>query len=84
MGKFIEHTSIYGTDLSDDENAESMMKIFMPSLKVYRRYIKNSPNSFMLIISRTHLKRKIVRWQLYTVFRIVSLFVQNQCVQATE
>jgi hypothetical protein len=25
MCKFIEHTSIYGTDLSDDENAKFMM-----------------------------------------------------------
>ncbi len=29
MGEFIERTSIYGTDLSDDENAESMMKMFV-------------------------------------------------------
>ena len=29
MGKMIEHTSLYGTDLSDDENAESMMKMFI-------------------------------------------------------
>ncbi len=28
MGKLFEHTSIYGTDLSDDESAESMMKMF--------------------------------------------------------
>jgi hypothetical protein len=26
MGKMIEHASLYGTDLSDGENAESMMK----------------------------------------------------------
>ena len=29
MGKMIEHTSLYGTDLSDYENAESMMKTFL-------------------------------------------------------
>ncbi len=29
MGKTLEHTSLYGTDLSDDENAESMMKMFL-------------------------------------------------------
>jgi hypothetical protein len=29
MGKMIEHTSMYGTDLADDENAESMMKMFV-------------------------------------------------------
>jgi hypothetical protein len=29
MGKTIEHTSLYGTDLSDDENGESMMKRFL-------------------------------------------------------
>ena len=29
MGKLFEHTSIYGTDLSDDESAESMMKMFL-------------------------------------------------------
>jgi hypothetical protein len=29
MGKRLEHTSLYGTDLSDDENAESMMKMFL-------------------------------------------------------
>ncbi len=29
MGRFIEHTTINGTDLSDDENAEGMMKTFM-------------------------------------------------------
>jgi hypothetical protein len=29
MGRFIEHTSIYGTNVSDDENAESMMKTFV-------------------------------------------------------
>ncbi len=27
MGKLIEHTSIHGTDLSDDGNAEAMMKM---------------------------------------------------------
>ncbi len=29
MGKSIEHTSMYGTDLSDDENEESMMRTRM-------------------------------------------------------
>jgi hypothetical protein len=29
MDKLIEHTSIYGTELSDDENAESMMEMFV-------------------------------------------------------
>jgi hypothetical protein len=29
MGKTIEHTSLYETDLSDDENAESMLKMFV-------------------------------------------------------
>jgi hypothetical protein len=29
MGKTIEHTSLYGTDLSDDKNAESMLKMFV-------------------------------------------------------
>jgi hypothetical protein len=29
IGKMIEHTLLYGTDLSDDENAESMMKRFI-------------------------------------------------------
>jgi hypothetical protein len=29
IGKAIEHTSIYGTDLSDDENAESILKMFV-------------------------------------------------------
>ncbi len=29
MGKTIEHTSLRGTDLSDDETAESMLKIFV-------------------------------------------------------
>ncbi len=28
MGKLIEHTSIYRFGLSDDENAETMMKVF--------------------------------------------------------
>ncbi len=27
MGRFIEHTTVYGTDLSDDESAEAMTKI---------------------------------------------------------
>ena len=29
MGKMIEHISLYGTNLSDDENSESMMKMFV-------------------------------------------------------
>jgi hypothetical protein len=29
MGETIEHTSLYETDHSDDENAESMMKTFL-------------------------------------------------------
>jgi hypothetical protein len=29
IGKFIERPSLYGTDLSDDENAESIMKMFV-------------------------------------------------------
>jgi hypothetical protein len=29
MGKAIEHASLYGTEISDDENAESMMKMFV-------------------------------------------------------
>ncbi len=29
MGKFIEHNSIYGSELSDHENAESVMKMFV-------------------------------------------------------
>ncbi len=29
MGKTIQHTSLYETDLSDDENAESMQKMFV-------------------------------------------------------
>ncbi len=36
IGKMIEHTSIYGTDLSDDENAESMMKTFLITQSVSR------------------------------------------------
>jgi hypothetical protein len=29
MGKIIDYTSLYGTDLSDDENAVSMLKMFV-------------------------------------------------------
>ncbi len=72
MRKLIEHTSIHGTDLSDDENAESMMKIFsnLPAKVITQCVLKI--HSFTLIISRTHMKRTIVRWQLNMVFRIVS------------
>jgi hypothetical protein len=49
MGKFIEHTSMYGTDLSDDEDAEAMMKMFVNLLaevitqgvsKIYEKFAK--------------------------------------------
>ncbi len=36
IGKMIEHTSLCGTDLSDDENAESMMKTFLITQSVSR------------------------------------------------
>ncbi len=29
MGKTIEFTSVYGTDFFDDENAESMLRMFV-------------------------------------------------------
>jgi hypothetical protein len=29
LGRFIEHASIHGTELSYDENAEAMMKTFV-------------------------------------------------------
>jgi hypothetical protein len=29
MGKTLEHTSLYGNDLSDNENAESMIEMFL-------------------------------------------------------
>jgi hypothetical protein len=73
MVKFIEHTSIYGADFSDDEN-RIHDEIYQPksSLWAYRRYMKNSPKSFTLNTLRGFLKRKIVRWQHYMIFKNVS------------
>ncbi len=53
LGKALDHASRYGTDLSNGENAESMMWMFVGLLaevitQGVSRYMKNSPNSFAL------------------------------------
>jgi hypothetical protein len=81
-GKIIEHASMHGTDLSNAENAESMMLMFvgLPAEVITQRYMKISPNSFALHTSRKTLKRKIVRWHHYMAFRnITSLFRIDVC-----
>jgi hypothetical protein len=87
MGKMImtEHTSLYRTDLSDDENAESMMRMFIyiPAEVITQRVLRiheEFSNSFAPNTLRKPLKRKIVRWQHYMVFRNVSSFFRiNVC-----
>ncbi len=89
LGNTIEHASMYETDLSSAENAESMMRMFVGLQaevitqgvsKIHEGSFKNSPNSFALNTSRKTLKRKIVRCHDYMVFRNVSsLFRINLC-----
>ncbi len=62
VGKFIEHTSIHRADLSDDKNAEAMMKMFvnLPAevitqgvSRIHREFIK-------IFYDESPLKRTIV------------------------
>ncbi len=76
MGRFIEHTSIYGTEISDDENAEAMKLFVNLQAEVITQGISRIHGEFAkfftLIISRNHLKRrKLVHWPSYMVFRDV-------------
>ncbi len=60
MGKSIEHKSIYGFDLSDDENSEAMMKMLANlQAEVITQGVSMIHAEFakFLNFSRTHLKR---------------------------
>jgi hypothetical protein len=66
LGNALDHALMYGTDLSNEENAESMMRMFVgiPTEVItqgIQRYMKNSPSSFALNTSTMNRITKAVR-----------------------
>ncbi len=78
MGKFIEHTSMHGTDPSDDENAESLMKMFVNlPVEVITQGVSMKQEELSKFFNADYFKdlleEKIVRWQRYMLFRVAFL-----------
>jgi hypothetical protein len=88
MGKTIEHASLNGTDVSDEENAESMMKIFvgLPAEVITQSVSKihEEFSKFCADYSEGTIEEKDS--PLATLHGIQKCFIiiQNRCVQATE
>ncbi len=86
-GKALDHVSMYGTDLSNEEN-ENMYQMSMNlQTEVITQGVKNSPNSFAQNTSTTNQITKVDLW-LYCVpmcgVQQCFIDVQNRCVRATD
>ncbi len=89
MGKTIEYTSLYGTDLSDDENAESMLKMLvgLPA-EVIIQGVSKIHEEFSKLFCAEYFKGTLEEKDspLAPLHGIQKCFIiiQNRCVQATE
>ncbi len=89
MGKSIEHTSLYGADFSDDENAESMMKIFacLPDEDITQgvsKIIEEFSKFFCAEYFEETLEEKDSPLAPLHGIQKPFIIIQNRCVQATE
>ncbi len=88
-GKLIEHTSIYEPDLPDDENAKSMMKMFvnLPA-EIITQGVSKLHEEFSKFFYAEYFKDSPEEKDspLAVLQRIQDGFIiiQNRCVKATE
>ncbi len=89
MGKTIEHASLYGTDISDDENSEFMMKMFVGLLaEVITQGVSKIHEEMSKFFCAAHFEgtleeKDIPLAVLHGIQKCFSI-IQNRCVQATE
>ncbi len=89
MGKTIEHTSFCGTDLSDDENVESMMKmcLYLPA-EVITQGVSRIHEEFSKFFCAEFFEEILEEKdsplaQLHGIQKCF-IIIQNRCVEATE
>jgi hypothetical protein len=89
IGKTIEHAAFYGTDLSDDENAESMMKMFvgLPAEVITQGVLTMQEEFSKFSCSENFegtLEEKDSPLAALHGTQKCFIVIQNRCVQATE
>ncbi len=89
MGKTMEFTSLYGTDLSDVENEESMLKMFvgLPAEIITQSFSKIHEESSKIFCAEYFegtLEEKDSPLAPLHGIQKCSIIIQNRCAQATE
>ncbi len=88
IGKFIEHTSLYGTDLSDDESEESIMKFVNLPAEVITQGVSTIHEEFAKFFNAEYFEETLEEKDSpLAVLRGIQkcfIIIQNRCVQATK